>query len=58
MASTRDVLTEDVGMTRLQQIGLKSGGMKQLHFGENELAIRFTHEVIQAYLEERAPIGA
>jgi phenylpropionate dioxygenase-like ring-hydroxylating dioxygenase large terminal subunit len=55
MASTRDVLSEDVGMTRLQQIGLRGGGLKEIHFGENELAIRFTHDAIQAYLEGRDP---
>jgi phenylpropionate dioxygenase-like ring-hydroxylating dioxygenase large terminal subunit len=55
VASTRDVFAEDVGMSRLQQIGMKGGALKQVHFGENELAIRFAHASIQAYLDDRAP---
>lgn len=52
MASTRDVLTEDVGMTRLQQRGMRSGTVKQLYLGENELVVRYTHQVIQSYLND------
>lgn len=50
LASTRDVVTEDVSMTRMQQIGLKSGGVKQLYLGENEPLLRFMNLQIQDYL--------
>ena len=55
MASTRDLFSEDSVMTRSQYRALKSGGMKQLYLGENELMIRHTHEMIQAYLNDRTP---
>ena len=55
MAATRDLFSEDSVMTRSQYRALKSGGMKQLHLGENELLIRHMHEMVQAYLNDRAP---
>ena len=54
LATSRDLVSEDSVMTRTQYRGLKSGGMKQLYLGENELMIRYTHEMIQAYLNDRA----
>ncbi len=50
LASTRDVFTEDVSMTRLQQAGMKSGGVKEVMLGENEHMIRFTTQMLQEYL--------
>jgi phenylpropionate dioxygenase-like ring-hydroxylating dioxygenase large terminal subunit len=55
MATTRDVLSEDVAMTARQQRGMRGGGIKRLYFGENEVAIRYAHEIIQRYLSEKAP---
>jgi len=55
LASLRDLLSEDCVMTQLQYRSLKSGGMKQLHLGENELLIRHKHEMIQAYLSDAVP---
>ncbi len=52
LATTRDVVAEDVAMTRLQQQGMKSGGHKQVYLGENELLIRHTHQMIDAYLAD------
>ena len=54
-ASGRDVVSQDVAMTSRQQRGLRGGGVKQLHLGENELLIRFTHEMIDAWLNDPAP---
>jgi phenylpropionate dioxygenase-like ring-hydroxylating dioxygenase large terminal subunit len=54
-ASGRDVLSEDVAMTSSQFRSLRSGGVKRFYFGENELLLRHTHEMIQAYLDDRAP---
>jgi phenylpropionate dioxygenase-like ring-hydroxylating dioxygenase large terminal subunit len=51
-ASGRDVVTEDVAMTSIQHHGLKGGGIRQLHLGENELLIRFTHEMIEEWLAD------
>lgn len=50
LASTRDVFTEDVSMTRLQQQGMKSGGVKEVVLGENEHMIRFTTQMIHEYM--------
>src|SRR3546814_16354431 len=40
LAATRDVVAEDMAMSRLQQIGLKSGGKKVKNFGKNERRLR------------------
>jgi phenylpropionate dioxygenase-like ring-hydroxylating dioxygenase large terminal subunit len=55
VVSNRDVISEDSVVTRSQYRALKSGGMKQLHLGENELVIRYMHEMVQAYLNDRVP---
>ena len=56
VVSNRDVSSEDSAMTRSQYRALKSGGMKQLYLGENELVIRHMHEMVQAYLSDRVPV--
>lgn len=40
MAASRDVMTEDSSMGRLQQIGLASGGRKEIILGENEFFLK------------------
>lgn len=49
-AQGRDVLTEDMAMVRLQQVGLQSGGKDRQHFGENEYLLRFFARTIQNYI--------
>ena len=55
VASSRDLFSEDSAVARSQYRALKSGGMKQLFLGENELVLRHTHEMIQAYPNNEAP---
>ena len=50
----RDVVSEDVAMTHVQQIGMKSGGVKHINIGELEPLVRFTHGQIQKYLNDDA----
>ena len=52
MALTRDLQTEDVAMTELQYQGLKSGGIKKIYFGTNEIGIRHSHRAIQECLRD------
>jgi len=51
----RDVVSEDVAMTHVQQIGMKSGGLKHINIGEMEPLVRFTHGQIQEYLNRQDP---
>ena len=41
LAATRDVLTEDISMSQVQQAGLRAGPGKAVYFGENEAHLRF-----------------
>ena len=50
LAATRDVAAEDMAMSRLQQIGLQSGGKKVQNFGENEPLLRLFTRDYEAYL--------
>jgi phenylpropionate dioxygenase-like ring-hydroxylating dioxygenase large terminal subunit len=50
LAATRDVVIEDMAMSRLQQIGLQSGGKKMQNFGENEPLLRMFTRDYEAYL--------
>lgn len=50
----RDVVSEDVAMTHIQHIGMKSGGLKYINIGEMEPLVRFTHAQIQKYLNDDA----
>jgi phenylpropionate dioxygenase-like ring-hydroxylating dioxygenase large terminal subunit len=50
LAATRDVVSEDMAMSRLQQIGLKGGGKKFQNFGENEPILRLFAQYYEAYL--------
>jgi phenylpropionate dioxygenase-like ring-hydroxylating dioxygenase large terminal subunit len=49
-AASRDVLTEDSSMSRLQQIGLESGGKTDIILGENELFLRFFATQLDAFI--------
>lgn len=51
VAQARDLLTEDVAMTQLQQIGLRGRGEGRVHFGDNEVGIRFAHQAMRSYLD-------
>lgn len=50
LAATRDVVVEDMAMSRLQQIGLETGGKKVQNFGENEPLLRMFTRDYEAYL--------
>jgi hypothetical protein len=50
LAATRDVVSEDLAMSRLQQIGLKGGGKKYQNFGENEPLLRLFTRDYETYL--------
>lgn len=53
VATTRDIVTEDLAMTRIQQLGMKGGGFKQLWLGENEFLLRFMAEIVDDYRQGR-----
>jgi phenylpropionate dioxygenase-like ring-hydroxylating dioxygenase large terminal subunit len=50
LAATRDVISEDMAMCRLQQIGLNGGGKKFQNFGENEPLLRLFTRDYEAFL--------
>lgn len=50
LAATRDVVVEDMAMSRLQQIGLESGGKTYQNFGENEPLLRMFTRDYEAYM--------
>ncbi len=50
LAATRDVVVEDMAMSRLQQIGFESGGKKFQHFGQNEPLLRMFTRDYEAFL--------
>jgi phenylpropionate dioxygenase-like ring-hydroxylating dioxygenase large terminal subunit len=50
LAATRDVVAEDMAMSRMQQIGFRSGGKKYQNFGENEPLLRMFTRDYEAYL--------
>jgi len=50
LAATRDVVTEDMAMCRLQQKGLRGGGKKVQNFGENEPLLRMFTRDYEAWL--------
>jgi phenylpropionate dioxygenase-like ring-hydroxylating dioxygenase large terminal subunit len=50
LAATRDVVSEDMAMCRLQQIGLNSGGKTVQNFGENEPLLRLFTRDYEDYL--------
>jgi hypothetical protein len=54
MATSRDLVSEDSEMTSAQYRRLRSGGVKQLHLGENELLLRHFHATTQAWLSDAA----
>ena len=50
LAATRDVVVEDMAMSRLQQIGFASGGKTFQQFGQNEPLLRLFTRAYEAYL--------
>ena len=50
LAATRDVVVEDMAMSRLQQIGLESGGKTHQNFGQNEPLLRMFTRDYEAWL--------
>lgn len=50
LAATRDVVVEDMAMSRLQQIGMESGGKTHQQFGQNEPLLRMFTRDYEAYL--------
>lgn len=50
LAATRDVVVEDMAMSRLQQIGFESGGKTYQQFGQNEPLLRMFTRDYEAYL--------
>jgi phenylpropionate dioxygenase-like ring-hydroxylating dioxygenase large terminal subunit len=50
LAATRDVLTEDVSMSQVQQKGLNAGGKSKVYFGENEAHLRFFAKAVQDFM--------
>ena len=51
LAATRDVVVEDMAMSRLQQIGFESGGKTHQQFGQNEPLLRMFTRDYEAYLQ-------
>lgn len=49
LAATRDVLTEDIAMSQVQQRGLNSNAKAVVYFGENEAHLRFFAEVAERF---------
>ena len=52
LAATRDVLTEDVTMSQMQQRGLRADGGKKVYFGENEAHLRFFARAVEEFMAE------
>ena len=57
LAATRDVLTEDVSMSQMQQKGLGSGARSRVFFGDNEAHLRFFAQAVATYMADQ-PAGA
>lgn len=53
LAATRDVLTEDIAMSQVQQRGLNSGAHADVVFGENEAHLRFFAGAVRDFMHER-----
>jgi phenylpropionate dioxygenase-like ring-hydroxylating dioxygenase large terminal subunit len=50
LAATRDVLTEDMAISMVQQSGLMNQGKKSVLFGENEAHLRFFADVVNGFV--------
>jgi phenylpropionate dioxygenase-like ring-hydroxylating dioxygenase large terminal subunit len=50
LAATRDVLTEDVSMSQMQQKGLNSGARSHVFFGDNEAHLRFFSRAVASFM--------
>lgn len=50
LAATRDVLTEDIAMSQLQQRGMSTGGKDKVYFGENEAHLRFFAGAVERFM--------
>jgi len=51
LAATRDVLTEDVSMSQVQQRGLYGHGLQAVNFGENEAHLRFFSRAVADFMD-------
>lgn len=50
LAATRDVLTEDIAMSQVQQRGLSGRPGGKVHFGENEAHLRFFAKAVADFM--------
>ncbi|MDB5686991.1 MAG: hypothetical protein JWR77_1580 [Rhizorhabdus sp.] len=50
LAATRDVLTEDISMSMVQQKGLNGGAKDRVFFGENEAHLRFFTRATEQFM--------
>ncbi len=50
LAATRDVVSEDLAMCRMQQVGMTGGGKSHQNFGQNEPLLRMFTRDYEAYL--------
>jgi phenylpropionate dioxygenase-like ring-hydroxylating dioxygenase large terminal subunit len=51
IAYSRDIGTEDVAITTMQNIGLRCGALRTIYLGENEFMLRSFHEAVRHYLQ-------
>lgn len=58
LAATRDVLTEDISMSMVQQRGLARGGRTKVYFGENEAHLRFFAGMVKQYTDQAQGVAA
>lgn len=57
LAATRDVLTEDIAMSQVQQRGLNGGAASHVYFGENEAHLRFFSKAVASFMEDGSSGG-
>lgn len=50
LAVTRDVLTEDISMSQVQQRSLNGAGKREVYFGENEAHLRFFSRAVADFM--------
>jgi len=50
LAASRDVLTEDISMSQIQQRGLATRVKEKVYFGENEAHLRFFTKAVESFM--------
>jgi phenylpropionate dioxygenase-like ring-hydroxylating dioxygenase large terminal subunit len=55
LAATRDVLTEDIAMSQVQQRGLLAVPGGKVYFGENEAQLRFFAQAVAGFMAGASP---